>query len=105
MRMCVSALAFQLDPQSVSLPERSTQKRKLRRSTTGRFGLSLSVFRSSDTAKSFDVEESVDTPLRQFKEDICDIIGVDPARIRMWDYFRKSKHALLEGKLDNTLDQ
>lgn len=39
------------------------------------------------------------------KERACQLFGLDPDKVEIWDFFHRSKYAKLEDKLDQTLEE
>lgn len=68
------------------------------------FGLQLKVHKSSDTSLSIEVMESKCTTIKEFKTRMCAEMGLDPAKVRIWDYFNSRTYALLEKDADKTLE-
>lgn len=68
-------------------------------------GLKLKVYKSSDLAGvPLEVTESKQSTVREFKETLCREMGLEPDKVRIWDYFNNRTYALLEKNLDDTLE-
>lgn len=68
-------------------------------------GLQLKVYRSSDQGgEPLELTEPKQTLVKEFKASVCQEMGLDPEKVRVWDYFNSKPYALLEKDLEKTLE-
>lgn len=69
------------------------------------YGLDLKVYRSSSVnGVPLQVTESKMTSVLAFKERMCAEMGLEVAKVRIWDYFNQKKYLNLEGSHSKSLD-
>jgi len=69
------------------------------------YGLQLLVHKSSNVdAAPLEVIESKCTSIKELKTSLCEEMGLDPAKTRIWDYFNNKHYDLLEKNLDRSLE-
>lgn len=67
--------------------------------------LRLLVHKSTDlSASPKPIFDSKVTTVEDFKKHACEELGLDSSKVRIWDYFNKKRHYLLEQSLDKTLE-
>lgn len=68
-------------------------------------GVELEVFKSSAlSSPPLRVTEPKTTPVSVMKQRLCKDMGLDPSKVRIWDYFNNVKYADLEVCSTQTLD-
>jgi hypothetical protein len=68
-------------------------------------GLRLYVYRSSDIqGDPVLTVEPTSTTVRELKASVCEDYGLDPQKVRIWDFYTKTLFEFLEHSLDKTLE-
>lgn len=68
------------------------------------YGITLNLFKSSDSGKSVAMTESKMATVEAFKKRACEEMSLDADKVRIWDYFNKRKYANLEDSITKSLD-
>jgi len=89
-------------------PEGWLQCRRLKRRVAGvrkpvPGELLLYVYRSTQPDTPLETSECKNTSVHNLKHRLCVELGLDPSRVRIWDYFGKKPYSLLEKSPDETL--
>jgi len=68
-------------------------------------GLTLKVYKSSETSGTpLEVTESKLMAVKELKASLCEEMGLDPEKTRIWDYFNNRNYALLEKNAEKSLE-